>query len=53
MDERGFVCMTIDTMSEQTDISRVTIISTLNLLAQKNILMRIKNGIYKFDDRLI
>ena len=47
-DESGFVKFTILQICEKTNSSKPTTINTIKLLEDKNILKRVKNGLYKF-----
>lgn len=47
-DENGFVKFTILQICEKTNSSKPTTINTIKLLEDKNILKRVKNGLYKF-----
>ncbi|MCR4942429.1 MAG: helix-turn-helix domain-containing protein [Campylobacter sp.] len=47
-DENGFIFFSLSELCEQTKCSKPTAINTLNLLRQKNVLEKLKNGLYKF-----
>lgn len=47
-DENGFVKFTVLQICEKTNSSKPTTINTIKLLEDKNILKRVKNGLYKF-----
>lgn len=46
-DEKGFLSLTINEICKELQTSKPTVISTFNLLKNKGLLKRIKNGIYK------
>lgn len=47
-DERGFAFASIEKLCELANASKPTVINTLNLLKEKGVIERVKNGVYKF-----
>lgn len=48
-DKNGFVTLTVSEICVQLALSKPTVINTLKILKDKNIISRIKNGVYKFN----
>ena len=47
-DENGFIVVKISEICEKLDVSKPTLINTFNLLEEKKIFERVKNGVYRF-----
>lgn len=48
-DENNFVCLTIQDICQELEISKPTVIAAIDLLIEKRALKRIKNGLYKLN----
>lgn len=48
-DKNSLVITTIDEICTALDVSKPTVIDTFNILKDKNILKRIKNGVYRLE----
>lgn len=49
IDRNGFVNLTIGEISNATDTSKPTIISTFKILQNAGVFERVKNGVYKIN----